>query len=72
MSAGTDARNVPPKIKLSCHKDEEYSHVSCILCDCAYFKSEFDRKAKKGKGFYITNTQIVCPEHSITYNSNHV
>lgn len=66
------ARNVPPKVNLSCHNKTEFCYVTCILCDSATFHSEFERKAKKGKGFFITNTLIVCSEHNITYNGNHV
>lgn len=72
MAAGEDARNVPPKINLVCHPQTEYSHVSCLLCDLPYCRSDFVRKSNKGKGFFVTNTCIICPEHAITYNAKHV
>lgn len=71
MSSGEDARNVPPKITLFCHPQNEFNYVSCILCDSPYCKSDFARKVNKGKGFFITNTLVVCAEHNITYNSKH-
>lgn len=72
MAAGEDARNVPPKINLVCHPQTEYNHVSCLLCDSPYCRSDFVRKASKGRGFFLTNTSVICPEHGITYNAKHV
>lgn len=71
MSSGEDARGVPPKLKLICHPKNEHNYVVCILCEGPYCKSDFDRKVEKGKGFYITNTLVVCLEHNITYNYKH-
>lgn len=72
MSAGEDARNVPPKIHNYCHPQNEFSQVVCMLCDVPYCKSCFVRKVNKGKGFFVTNTLVVCPEHSLSYNDKHV
>lgn len=68
MAAGEDARTVPPKINLVCHPKLEYNHVSCLLCDSPFCKSDFTTKSIKGKGFFITNTCVICPERAITYN----
>ena len=67
----TDARNIPPIKTLICHPDREFKYAVCILCDGAYCKSDFDRVAQKKKGFYITNTLVVCGKHNLTYKSSH-
>lgn len=67
MSSSEDARHEPPAIVLACHTDRTHNYVTCILC-----KSDFVRKHCKGNGFLITNSLMVCQEHSITYKGNHV
>ena len=72
MAAIEDARNVPPGINLKCHPERAYNYVTCVLCDEPFCKSDLSRKVSKGKGFFISNTLVVCPEHNLTYNQSHV
>ena len=72
MAAVKDARNVSPTINLKCHPDRVHNYVSCTLCDEPFCEIDFARKVKSGKGFFISNTLVFCPEHSITYKDSHV
>ena len=66
----TDERDIPPDyIKQICHKSRDVANVICILCDNGFCKSEFKRKVKKDKGFFVSRHLVVCPAHPIiSYN----
>ena len=63
-----DARDIPPDKKLVCHK-RKCGTVVCLLCSGGWCKTDFNKIAKAGKGFYISQNIMVCPTHGhITYN----
>lgn len=72
MASGEDARGIPPCISTICHPDRLHKHVTCILCDVSYCNSDFCRLVDKGKGFFITNSLMVCSKHNLQYNQSHV
>lgn len=71
MATGGDARRIPPCISTVCHPDREHRYVTCILCDYSYCSSDFGRKSKTGKGFFVTNSLVVCPNHNLKYDTAH-
>lgn len=55
-----DLRRVPPDIFYDSHPNQKVGAVICLLCDKAYYKSEFVRKFNKGTGRCITKSLITC------------
>lgn len=52
----------PPDVFFKCHPDKLCTTVVCIICDAAFHKSDFILK-KKNKGFFVTNTLVLCSDH---------
>lgn len=72
MASGEDARDIPPNINLFCHPERLYNYATCLICNKAFCKSDIVRKVKSGKGFFVTNSLLVCSDHNITYNNRHI
>lgn len=65
-----DARDIPPDVKLICHKNRNCGIVICILCDSAWCRGDLNRKVASEEAFYVTKNTVVCPAHSnITYKN---
>lgn len=60
MASPDLVRKVPPDIHYDSHPNQKVGAVICLLCDKAFYKSEFVRKFNKGLGRFITRSLIVC------------